>query len=136
MEQRHSRVLFPLHDTLNLVKHYVLNKNSSEASRTVRAQQGGRRLQLIGRFSICVLVSSRLSSTRVLDIYVISRSPSTVPERIEPSTDLKPGSVLDAFSKLPVHRVYIRGDSCGLGTVKYPRMHFAFPGFEILVCKL
>ena len=23
--------------------------------------------------------------------------------------------------------------SVGLGTVQYPRMHFAFPGFEILV---
>ena len=41
-------------------------------------------------------------------------------------TVVKPGSLLDAFSMRPFYRGCIGGDSCGLGTVKYPRMHFAY----------
>ena len=81
------------------------------------------------RFSICFLVCACVLA---YSLYVISRRPSTVPipsMHKHISTVVKPRRVLDAFLTRSFHRVCIRGDWCGLGTVKYPRMHCTFPCF-------
>ena len=64
-----------------------------------------------------------------------ARLPSTVHKNASSQVQTSNPECSRCVLKLPVHRICIRGDSCGLGTLKYPRMHFAFPGFEIWVQK-
>ena len=49
---------------------------------------------------------------------------------------IQPGRTHGYVKKPPSVNGRIGGDLCGLGTVKYLRMHFAFLSYKISVCKL